>query len=192
MAPVIAELRSRLPDDKHLIVNTGQHYERMMSEILLEELDMPAPDHALGVGSGSHTVQTARVMERVEPVILAERPDLVIVPGDVNSTLAVALVTVKLGVRLAHLEAAPQAAGDGSDYSYWWNGSGTTGTVTCDLGASMEMNMFILDLYEHLDPRTPEGYAISVSTDDANWTQVAAGNNPDSEGARTSISWQPR
>lgn len=105
MAPVIAELRSRRPDARHVIVNTGQHYDRMMSEIFLEELGVPAPDHALGVGSGSHAVQTARVMERIEPVILAERPDLVIVPGDINSTLAVALVTVKLGVRLAHLEA---------------------------------------------------------------------------------------
>jgi UDP-N-acetylglucosamine 2-epimerase (non-hydrolysing) len=105
MAPVIAALRERLPDDEHVIVNTGQHYDRLMSDVFLEELGMPEPDHLLGVGSGSHAVQTARVMERVEPVILAERPDLVIVPGDINSTLAVALVTAKLGVPLAHLEA---------------------------------------------------------------------------------------
>jgi UDP-N-acetylglucosamine 2-epimerase (non-hydrolysing) len=105
MAPVITELRRRLPDARHVLVDTGQHYDRMMSAIFREELDMPAPGYVLGVGSGSHAVQTARVMERIEPVIEAEQPDLVIVPGDVNSTLAVALVAVKLGVRLAHLEA---------------------------------------------------------------------------------------
>ena len=105
MAPVIAELRRRLPDARHVIVDTGQHYDRMMSAIFMEELGVPEPDHVLGVGSGTHAVQTARVMERIEPVIEAERPDLVIVPGDVNSTLAVALVAAKLGVPLAHLEA---------------------------------------------------------------------------------------
>jgi UDP-N-acetylglucosamine 2-epimerase (non-hydrolysing) len=87
-----------------VLVDTGQHYDRMMSGIFREELGVPEPDHVLGVGSASHAVQTARVMERIEPVILAEQPDLVIVPGDINSTLAVALVAVKLGVKLAHLE----------------------------------------------------------------------------------------
>ncbi len=105
MAPVIAALRQRLPEARHVIVHTGQHYDRMMSDIFMEELRVPPPDHVLDVGSGSHAVQTARVMERVEPVLEAERPDLVIVPGDVNSTLAVALVAVKLGLSLAHLEA---------------------------------------------------------------------------------------
>ncbi len=105
MAPVIAELRRRLPDARHVLVDTGQHYDRMMSAIFREQLDMPDPDYVLGVGSGSHAVQTARVMERIEPVIDEERPDLVIVPGDVNSTLAATLVGVKLGTPLAHLEA---------------------------------------------------------------------------------------
>lgn len=105
MAPVIGEFRRRLPDARNVIVHTGQHYDRMMSEIFLAELDVPAPDYVLRVGSGSHAVQTARVMERIEPIIENERPELVIVPGDVNSTLAVALVTAKLGVPLAHLEA---------------------------------------------------------------------------------------
>ncbi len=105
MAPVIGEFRRRLPDTRSVIVHTGQHYDRMMSEIFLAELAVPAPDHVLRVGSGSHAVQTARVMERIEPIIENERPELVIVPGDVNSTLAVALVTAKLGVPLAHLEA---------------------------------------------------------------------------------------
>ena len=105
MAPVIAELRRRLPDSRHVLIHTGQHYDRLMSDIFLEELGVPKPDHMLCVGSASHAVQTARVMERIEPVLEAERPDLVIVPGDVNSTLATTLVAVKLGIPLAHLEA---------------------------------------------------------------------------------------
>jgi len=104
MAPVISELRRRLPDSHHALIHTGQHYDRLMSDIFLEELGVPAPDHMLGVGSASHAVQTARVMERIEPVLDAERPDLVIVPGDVNSTLAATLVAVKLGIPVAHLE----------------------------------------------------------------------------------------
>lgn len=105
MAPVIAELRRCMPDEEHTIIHTGQHYDRMMSEIFLEELGVPEPDHMLGVGSASHAVQTARVMEGIEPVLLDEQPDLVIVPGDVNSTLAATLVAVKLGITVAHLEA---------------------------------------------------------------------------------------
>jgi UDP-N-acetylglucosamine 2-epimerase (non-hydrolysing) len=105
MAPVIAELRRRMPDGRHVLVHTGQHYDRLMSDIFLEELGVPEPDHMLGVGSASHAVQTARVMERIEPVLETERPDLVIVPGDVNSTLAATLVAVKLGIPVAHLEA---------------------------------------------------------------------------------------
>lgn len=104
MAPVMAALRVRLPSSRHSVVHTGQHYDPRMSAALFEELAIPAPDHVLGVGSASHAVQTARVMERMEPVIEAERPDLVIVSGDVNSTLAATLVAVKLGVALAHIE----------------------------------------------------------------------------------------
>ncbi|HVY96667.1 MAG TPA: UDP-N-acetylglucosamine 2-epimerase (non-hydrolyzing) [Solirubrobacterales bacterium] len=103
-APVIAALRRRLPDGRHAIVHTGQHYDRLMSEVFLEELGVPAPDHMLEVGSGSHAAQTARTMERLEPVLLEERPDLVVVPGDVNSTLAAALTSVKLGIPVAHIE----------------------------------------------------------------------------------------
>ncbi|HKP91747.1 MAG TPA: UDP-N-acetylglucosamine 2-epimerase (non-hydrolyzing) [Thermoleophilaceae bacterium] len=103
-APVLAEMRRRLPDARHVLVHTGQHYDQMMSEVFLAELGVGEPDHMLGVGSGSHAVQTARVMERVEPVLEEERPDLVLVPGDVNSTLAVALVAVKMGIPLAHIE----------------------------------------------------------------------------------------
>ena len=103
-APVVAALRRRLPDGRHAIVHTGQHYDRLMSDVFLEELGVPAPDHMLEVGSGSHAAMTARTMERLEPVLLDEKPDLVVVPGDVNSTLAAALTAVKLGIPVAHVE----------------------------------------------------------------------------------------
>jgi UDP-N-acetylglucosamine 2-epimerase (non-hydrolysing) len=103
-APVVAAMRARLPEGRHTIVHTGQHYDRMMSEVFLEELGVPAPGHMLGVGSGSHAQQTARTMERVEPVLLAEQPGLVMVPGDVNSTLAAALTAAKLHIPVAHIE----------------------------------------------------------------------------------------
>jgi UDP-N-acetylglucosamine 2-epimerase (non-hydrolysing) len=104
MAPVIAALRRRLPDRRHVVVHTGQHYDRTMSSLFLEELGVGEPDHLLGVGSASHAVQTARVMERLEPVLERERPELVLVPGDVNSTLAAALVAAKLQIPVAHVE----------------------------------------------------------------------------------------
>ncbi len=104
-APVIGALRERLPDGRHAVVHTGQHYDRLMSEIFLEELGVPAPDHMLEVGSGSHAQQTARVIERLEPVLEEERPDLVVVPGDVNSTLAAALTAAKMQIPVAHIEA---------------------------------------------------------------------------------------
>jgi UDP-N-acetylglucosamine 2-epimerase (non-hydrolysing) len=103
-APVIAALRARLPEGGHTIVHTGQHYDRLMSQVFLEELGVPPPDHMLEVGSGSHAQQTARVMERLEPVLLAEEPDLVMVPGDVNSTMAAALTAAKLQIPVAHIE----------------------------------------------------------------------------------------
>jgi UDP-N-acetylglucosamine 2-epimerase (non-hydrolysing) len=103
-APVIGALRTRLPQGRHTVVHTGQHYDRLMSDVFLEELDVPPPDHMLEVGSGSHAQQTARVMERLEPVLLEERPDLVMVPGDVNSTLAAALTAAKLQIPVAHIE----------------------------------------------------------------------------------------
>lgn len=104
MAPVIAELRARLHGSRHILVHTGQHYDRDMSEVFLKELGVPDPDYMLGVGSASHAVQTARVMERLEPVLERERPDLIIVPGDVNSTLAATLVAAKMQIPIAHIE----------------------------------------------------------------------------------------
>jgi UDP-N-acetylglucosamine 2-epimerase (non-hydrolysing) len=103
-APVIAALRRRLPDGRHTVVHTGQHYDRKMSEVFFEELGVQEPDHMLEVGSGSHAVQTARTMERLEPVLAAEEPDLVMVPGDVNSTLAAVLTAAKMHIPVAHIE----------------------------------------------------------------------------------------
>ena len=104
MAPLIAALKARSPGFEQVIIHTGQHYDRMMSEIFFDELGVPEPDHMLEVGSGTHARQTARVMERLEPLLDELRPDLVVVPGDVNSTLAAALTAVKMGIPVAHLE----------------------------------------------------------------------------------------
>src|ERR687892_740248 len=86
MAPVIAACRERFGEAESVIVHTGQHYDRAMSEIFFAELGVPAPDHMLGVGSGSHAEQTARVLERLEPVLERERPGIVLGAGDVHST----------------------------------------------------------------------------------------------------------
>ena len=106
VAPVVEAMRRRGPEGfAPLVVHTGQHYDAGMSEVFFRELGLPEPDVYLGVGSGSHAAQTAAVLERFEPVVLAHRPDWVLVVGDVNSTLACALVCAKLGVRVAHVEA---------------------------------------------------------------------------------------
>ena len=102
--PVIRELSARGTLDP-ILVHTGQHYDEAMSAIFLDELGVGTPDHMLGVGSASHAVQTARIMERIEPVLIQEQPDLVLVPGDVNSTIAAALVAAKLRIPVGHLEA---------------------------------------------------------------------------------------
>jgi UDP-N-acetylglucosamine 2-epimerase (non-hydrolysing) len=103
-APVVAAMRRSLPTDAHVLVHTGQHYDVEMSELFMEQLGMPEPEHRLGVGSGTHAVQTARALEALERVVLELQPDFAFVPGDVNSTLAAALVFAKLGVPYAHIE----------------------------------------------------------------------------------------
>jgi UDP-N-acetylglucosamine 2-epimerase (non-hydrolysing) len=102
MAPVVLELQRRgLPQ---CFVHTGQHYDEAMSDIFFEELGMPRPDVFLGVGSGTHAEQTARIMMGFETVCLQYQPSLVVVAGDVNSTLACALVAAKLHIPVAHVE----------------------------------------------------------------------------------------
>jgi UDP-N-acetylglucosamine 2-epimerase (non-hydrolysing) len=107
IAPVLRALDRA--GHRAVVVHTGQHYDERMSGSFFRELEIREPDFHLGVGSGTHAAQTARVMEAFEPVLVETRPDWVVVPGDVNSTLACALVAVKLkeslGTRLAHLEA---------------------------------------------------------------------------------------
>ena len=88
-----------------LLVHTGQHYDEQLSGVILRQLGLPRPDEYLGVGSGSHAAQTARLLETLEPVLLRHAPDAVVVPGDVNSTCAAALVAAKLRVPVVHLEA---------------------------------------------------------------------------------------
>ena len=102
-APVIRALSS-FPVEQ-IVVHTGQHYDFNMSDVFFQQLGMPAPDVNLQVGSGSHAQQTAHIMCRFEPVVLEKKPDLVVVYGDVNSTVAAALVCSKLMVRVAHVEA---------------------------------------------------------------------------------------
>ncbi|GMT46374.1 MAG: UDP-N-acetyl glucosamine 2-epimerase [bacterium] len=90
---------------QHLICHTGQHFDRKMSSIFFDELEIPKPDFSLGIGGGSHAEQTARIMMAFEKILLQEEPDLVIVPGDVNSTLAASLTAAKLHIPVAHIEA---------------------------------------------------------------------------------------
>lgn len=104
IAPIMNEYK-KYPDIKPLLVHTGQHYDEKMNHLFFEELHIPKPDVHLEVGSASHAVQTAKIMERFEPVVLEVQPDIVLVVGDVNSTIACALVAAKLGVKVVHVEA---------------------------------------------------------------------------------------
>jgi UDP-GlcNAc3NAcA epimerase len=103
-ATVSRELRAKSGVEE-VLVHTGQHYDENMSDVFFEELEIPHPDHHLGIGSGSHGTQTGRMLEAAERVLLAEEPDLVLVYGDTNSTLAGALAAVKLHIPVAHVEA---------------------------------------------------------------------------------------
>jgi UDP-N-acetylglucosamine 2-epimerase (non-hydrolysing) len=104
IAPIVHRLAAR-PEVRHVLVHTGQHYDQNMSKVFFEDLEIPAPQIHLGVGSGSHAQQTARVIMEFEGVVLREKPDMVVVVGDVNSTMAATLVATKLGVPVAHVEA---------------------------------------------------------------------------------------
>ncbi len=112
VAPLIRHIRARQAEGKnngmrieHRLVHTGQHYDEQMSDVFFRELGIPAPDINLGVGSGTHAVQTAKIMTAFEEVCERDKPDWVVVVGDVNSTMACTLVCSKLGIRVAHVEA---------------------------------------------------------------------------------------
>src|SRR3989475_12195688 len=96
VAPLLREFRARPALFDARLVHTGQHYDEAMSDVFFQELDIPKPDIHLGVGSGTHAVQTARIMEAFEQVLEAERPDWVVVVGDVNSTAGCSLVAAKM------------------------------------------------------------------------------------------------
>ena len=127
IAPLMWELNRR-PGVQTCLVHTGQHYDHKMSHLFFEELRIPRPDVNLDVGSGSHAVQTAEVMKRFEPVVLQEKPDVVLVVGDVNSTVACTLTAVKLGVPVGHVEA---------------------GLRSFDRGMPEEINRLVTDVISH-------------------------------------------
>jgi UDP-N-acetylglucosamine 2-epimerase (non-hydrolysing) len=103
--PVWRELHDRHPDLQPVLIHTGQHYDEAMSDVFFRDFGMPAPDYFLGVGSGPHGAQTGQVMIALEAILLKDRPDLLVVVGDVNSTVAGTLVAVKMGIPVAHIEA---------------------------------------------------------------------------------------
>jgi len=102
LSPVIPLLEQQF---QHILVHSGQHYSHEVDAIFFEELSLPSPAHTLGVGSASHGEQTARILARLEPILLATRPDAVLVQGDTNTTMAGALCAAKLGIPVVHLEA---------------------------------------------------------------------------------------
>src|ERR1035437_5867097 len=108
VAPVLNALKGR-ENVVQTLVHTGQHYDVNMSDVFFQQLGIPVPDVNLAVGSGTHAKQTAEIMIRLEPVVLERQPDIVLVYGDVNSTVATALVCAKLGVRIGHVEAGLRA-----------------------------------------------------------------------------------
>lgn len=105
VAPIVEAMKRRGDEFAPIVVHTGQHYDAQMSDAFFRDLGLPEPDVYLGVGSASHAAQTAAVMQSFEPVVVSEKPDWVLVVGDVNSTLACALVCSKLLVKVAHVEA---------------------------------------------------------------------------------------
>ncbi len=104
IAPLIREMQ-RHPDIEPILVHTGQHYDEKLSDIFFRQMGIPSPQVNLEVGSGTHASQTAEILKRIEPVLLERKPHLVLVVGDVNSTVAVSLAAVKLGIPVAHVEA---------------------------------------------------------------------------------------
>lgn len=104
-APIHRAIEKSEGECQHTIVHTGQHYDKNMSDVFFDELKLPKPTHNLNVGSAHHAVQTARIMEKFEPILADEKPDVLLVYGDTNSTLAGALTAIKCEIPIAHVEA---------------------------------------------------------------------------------------
>lgn len=104
IAPLMREIR-KYACIQPILVHTGQHYDEKLSDVFFRQMGIPAPDFNLEVGSGSHAWQTAEILKRIEPLLIGQKPDLVLVVGDVNSTIAASLASVKLGIPVAHVEA---------------------------------------------------------------------------------------
>src|SRR6266849_4014219 len=102
VAPIVAAMKRRPKDFRPILIHTGQHYDASMSSTFFRDLELPEPDVDLGVGSASHAVQTAGIIQACEPYVISERPDWVVVVGEVNSTVSCALVCAKLDVKVAH------------------------------------------------------------------------------------------
>lgn len=109
VAPIMLQMDKHPDQFEQILIHTGQHYDANMSDVFFEDLSLKSPDYFLGVGSGSHSYQTARIMLAFEPIAQETQPDLTLVVGDVNSTLACALVCAKLGIPIAHVEAGLRA-----------------------------------------------------------------------------------
>ena len=124
IAPIIRELDKHPESIRYQLIHTGQHYDSSMSDVFFDELEIPKPDFHLNIGSGSHAVQTAKIMMAYEPVCITEKPDIVLVVGDVNSTVACSLVAKKLNIKVAHVEA---------------------GLRSCDLEMPEEINRIVTD-----------------------------------------------
>ncbi len=105
VAPIYRALKKYEDKIEHLICHTGQHYDEKMSKVFFDDLELPKPDYYLGIGSGSHAEQTAKVMIEFEKVLLKEKPDMILVVGDVNSTIACSLTASKLHIKTVHVEA---------------------------------------------------------------------------------------
>jgi len=104
MAPICKAFQKYSSEVNHQLCHTGQHYDAKMSKVFFDQLGMPTPTFYLGINGGSQTDMTARIMQEFEKVVLNEKPDMILVPGDVNSTLACSLVASKLGIKIAHIE----------------------------------------------------------------------------------------
>lgn len=104
-AATVSRVLRSTPHCQEILVRTGQHYDKNLSDIFFQELEIPQPDYHLGIGSGSHGQQTGQMLQAIEQVLLTEKPDWVLVYGDTNSTLAGALAAVKLHIPIAHVEA---------------------------------------------------------------------------------------